>query len=568
MGRASALGVFVFVVLGPIEIATAGGSQAGPPVRVVAPSAASGIHLERDDLPPPPLEVIKQPVKVDTPPVPTFELPIAEPGFRTVRELRVRGARLLGAQVKVKGYVTWMYDCTRAFANANPGVEISQIQSAIRNDPTLCERPMFSLGDTRDTSRDASILVVEVTSGPKLVPGDHVEVTGTWATPSPHADSSDGVLTYGAMERVAPPASAASDAPAVLKELEIDLDPETKPAMRRFVDDPTLSASIERLNACNKAIAAKQYDAGIADCQAALEIWQDNHLAWYAWASAHLAKREWSQARALLDNTVTLRPDVAMYQLYHGIALYETERQQARQDQARKTGKKPEDVELDPAALNLDAARDALLAAVKLAPELWRAHYYLGRIHRDLDEPRRAAQRFTAAIRNNPGYRFGYIALSELYRRWDYLDHALAVATLGTTRVPAAEVTELWFEVAMVHDAKHANDKAIEAFGKVIAGRPDDAISKLQRGQLYFHKGDLVNARRDLEDVRRSPDPRVASAKPLASQLLAQIDSNKGNPRSREASWDCRRRGSALVCRPMITQGSKWVKTYRPSRAE
>jgi tetratricopeptide (TPR) repeat protein len=567
MGRASALGVLLAVVIGSVGKAEAGGAQAGPPVRVVAPNTTGGIQLERDDLPPPPLEAIKQPVKVDLPPVPVFELPSAEPGFHSARELRVRGTRALGTQVKVKGYVTWAYDCTRALASANPGVEISDIQGAIRNDPSLCERPMFSLGDARDTPREVSILVIDVKGGQRVGTGEYLVVSGTWTTPSRYADASDGVLAYAALER-ATPASPAGDAAGALKELEIDLDVATRPPMRRFVNDPILNTSIERLNACNKSMAAKQYDAAIVDCHAALEIWEDNHLAWYAWANAHMAKREWPQARLLLANAVTLRPDLAMYQMYYGIALYETERQQARQDQARKANRKPEEIELDPAALKLDTAREALVTAVKLAPELWRAHYYLGRVYRDLDDPRRAAQQFSATIRTNPAYRLGYIALSELYRRWDYLDQALAVAALGTSRVAPAEAAELWFEVAMVHDARHANDQAIEAFGRALASRPDDAISKMQRGQLYFHKGDLANARRDLEAVKRSPDPRVASVKPLASQLLAQIESSKDGPRSRQSSWDCRRRGSSIVCRPLQTQSSTWVKSHRPSSAE
>jgi tetratricopeptide (TPR) repeat protein len=573
MGRASAFGVFVsVVVLGAVDVAAAGGTQPGPPVRVVAPTAANGIKLERDDLPAPPTEVIKHPAKVDTPSVPGFEMPTVEPGFRSARELRVRGKRALGTQVKVKGFVTWVYDCPRALAGANPDASLAQIQEAIRNDQTLCERPMFALGDARDTPRDASILIIDVKidvkATPRLAVGEHVIASGGWTTPSPHADASDGVLVFGAIERLSPPPppSAAVDPASLVRDLEIDLDVETPPALRRFVDDVTLNASIEHVNACNKAIVAKQYDAAFVECQAATDAWQDNHLAWYAWASAHMAKREWAQARAMVENAVTLRPDLAMYQLYYGISLYESERQQAREEQARKEGKKPEDVVLDPAMLHLDAARDALTTALKHAPDLWRAHYYLGRIHRDLDDPRRAAQQFTATIKTHPGYRFGYIALSELYRRWDYVDQALAIATLGTVHVAPADAAELWLEVAMAQDAKHAADKAIEAFSKAVNAKPDDAIAKMQRGQIYFHKGELGNAKRDLDDVARSPDPRVASAKPMITQMLAQIASGKRAPPSRSATWDCRRSRNAIVCRPMATQSSAWTRSFRPSR--
>ena len=78
-------------------------------------------------------------------------------------------------------------------------------------------------------------------------------------------------------------------------------------------------------------------------------------------------------------------------------------------------------------------------------------------------------------------------------------------------------------KVGMAYDARHTDDKAIEAFSKAIAGKPDDASSKFQRGQIYFRKGDLANAKADLEAVVASPDPRIASAKPVARQILAQI---------------------------------------------
>src|SRR5262249_9877732 len=161
--------------------------------------------------------------------------------------------------------------------------------------------------------------------------------------------------------------------------------------------------------------------------------------------------------------------------------------------------------------LDLDAARDALAAATKLEPRLWRAHYYLGRVYRDLGDPMRAARELTAAIKAHPAHRLAYIALSELYRRWHHVDHARALAPTGTEHVPAAEAAELWCEVGMACDARRADDQAIEAFGKAIAINPGDALSKLQRGQLYVRRGELASAAHDLEDVVRSQDPRVAS---------------------------------------------------------
>ncbi|MBC7976121.1 MAG: tetratricopeptide repeat protein, partial [Myxococcales bacterium] len=322
-----------------------------------------------------------------------------------------------------------------------------------------------------------------------------------------------------------------SGSPAAAAPTAAPADPEiavvTKIPQRKPVDETVRNMSVGKLNECNKAIAARQYDAGMAACEAATKAWDGNHLAWYAWASAHMAKGEWPQATAAVERAVTLRPDQGMYQLYHGIALYEAERQRARAAQATKENKKPEDIVLDTSGLQLDAARDALLRATKLAPDLWRAHYYLGRVYRDRDDARREAEQFSQTIATHPAYRFGYIALIELYRRWDYLDQALAVATLGTAQVPAAEAAELWFEVGMVQDARRADDLAIAAFSTAIERKPDDTSSKFQRGQIYVRKGDHANARKDLEDVVKSTDPRLASAKQLATQLLARLPAAK-----------------------------------------
>jgi len=521
-------------------------------VVLASTTARAGGKLERDDLPGPQPEVAKHEPKVDPPAVPAFELPAVEPGFHSPRELRVRGRTLLGTELKLKGYVTSIYDCAAVLSASNPRATRAQILASIDRDPALCEQPRFYLGDRKDTAREASISVVDVPrvpttaerrrppkdkpagtpAVPKVAVGDYVIVTGAWATQSPHNErNTNGLVVYKALEHAAPGApgaqatgaAPASPAPAASARNDTDIAVVTKPPLRQAVDEATRNASTAQLSACNKAIAARQYDAGIAACEAATSKWSGNHLAWYAAASAHMAKNEWPEAVAAVERAVALRPDQGMYQLYHGISLYEAEHQRARTEQAQRDHKKPDEVTVDPSALRLDAARDALLRAAKLAPDLWRAHYYLGRVYRDLDDSRHAAEQLTQTITTYPSYRFGYIALTELYRRWDYLDEAIAVALLGTASVAAAETSELWYEAGMAYDARRADDQAIDAFGKAIAARPDDASSKFQRGQVYFRKGELANAARDLEEVVKSTDPQIAPVKPIATQLLGQI---------------------------------------------
>src|SRR5689334_17902235 len=99
MARVGSFGLAVTAcTLLPIHLASAGGTRAAPAVRVVAPGAAasaSGMVLERDDLPPPQLEVIRHPVRVELPAVPAFDLRAAGERARTpgVLEIEVEGDR-------------------------------------------------------------------------------------------------------------------------------------------------------------------------------------------------------------------------------------------------------------------------------------------------------------------------------------------------------------------------------------------------------------------------------------------------------------------------------------------
>ena len=508
---------------------------------------ATADTMEPDDLPSPPLEAIKNPTRIDVPALPAFDLPVTEPGFRSPRELRVRGKASLGAEVKVKGYITWVYDCSAQLASVNTEATRAQILMSIDSDPSLCEQPKFYLGDNKDTSQEASIWVVDVPraptkserlhlpkselkawpAAPRVATGDYVTVSGTWAQHSPHNEHNlDGLLIFKSLTPATPSARAVATAPVAFgKEAEVSVV--TKAPLRKEVSPDVRNASIDHVNVCNKAIAAKQYDTAVKECEVATKLWAGNHLAWFAWGSAHIARSEWAQARTAAERAAALRPDQGMYQLYYGIALYEAEVQRAKDEQARRENKKPDEITLDPSALKLEPAREALVRATRLQPKLWRAHYYLGRVYRDLGDPRRAADQLSQTIALHPTYHYGYIALIELYRRWDYVDQAIAVATLGTTHVAQADVEPLWYELGMAYDAKRADQKAVEAFGAAIAMRPDDLDAKFQRGQIFARKGENAAARRDLEEVARSTDPKLIGAKQVANQLLTQIASRK-----------------------------------------
>ena len=190
---------------------------------------------DKDKLKGPEAEVRKTDIKLDLPKVPPFDLPQAPAdGSHTVKELRVKGKKLLESEITVKGVITWAYDCPTAVRQ--PGMSDKDLQKMIDDDPTKCERPKFYVGDHSDTPAEKSLWVVDVPRpynklelkrlpreelrnppadrcDPKADPkktvcppykvGDEVEITGTWRLSSPHSErNSDGLLVYKRMKNV------------------------------------------------------------------------------------------------------------------------------------------------------------------------------------------------------------------------------------------------------------------------------------------------------------------------------------------------------------------------------
>lgn len=167
-------------------------------------------------------EVVQTAVKLDLPEVPAFDIPAPHPdGTHTAREMRLKSAKLLNTEVQIKGFVTWIYDCVAELQG--PDDDVKEIRQKILEDPTVCQRPHFFLGDTPDTSGERSVWVVEVPRKlrsdelrllsrqeranlpdvPDIDIGDEVVVTGLWNRESPAGfANSDGLLIYKDLENL------------------------------------------------------------------------------------------------------------------------------------------------------------------------------------------------------------------------------------------------------------------------------------------------------------------------------------------------------------------------------
>jgi tetratricopeptide (TPR) repeat protein len=213
-----------------------------------------------------------------------------------------------------------------------------------------------------------------------------------------------------------------------------------------------------------------------------------------------------------------------MYEMLLGVALYEAAIAEAREDAARREQRKPEEVEVDLSAINFDRSLAHLQKAVAGDAGLWRAAYYAGRIYRAREKSHEAAELFSRAIAAQPRQRGPYIALAELYRRWDYTDEAILVAQQGTqTGLAGGDVSDLWFVLGMAYDDKRHDREAVEAFSKAIEVRRDNLKAQFQRGQTYFRMRDYANAKRDLTDFVKAAGPSFEFQKQESARMLMDI---------------------------------------------
>jgi tetratricopeptide (TPR) repeat protein len=282
--------------------------------------------------------------------------------------------------------------------------------------------------------------------------------------------------------------------------------------------------STKLANDGNKALGQKQYETAIGAFEKAVERNRDNHLAWYGMGYAWIQKADFGKAVDALEKTVQLAPEQPMYQMLYGISLFDKAVDSAKEDQAHRANKKKEEIDPDLSGVNFEKAQQHLQEAIKINPDMWRAHYFMGQIYRAGDKSKEAAEEFTKAIQGDPREWAPYVALAELYRKWDYTDQAIQVASQGAANVPGTnELSEVWYTLGMGYDDKKMADKAIEAFTKAVESKRDNHKAKFQRGQAYFRKGDMTNAKRDLEEFSKSGGASLEFDKQQASKMLMDI---------------------------------------------
>lgn len=260
------------------------------------------------------------------------------------------------------------------------------------------------------------------------------------------------------------------------------------------------NSSIEANNKGVEAANRGSNATAIGHFKEAVRLYPQNHQAWYGKGQVEFKQKNYEDAAKSFEEAVRNKGDDAMYQMWAGIAHY-------------RSG-------------NLESAQTHLEEAVKLNPNLYRAYWYLGQVHRDEDRPKEAAEAWTKAATLNPYYGPPFVRLGELYLLWDKIDAAISVLEQGTLHVKeAVDLTNVHFYLGLAYEAKQDVDKAIEAYSKAIDLRKENLDARFQRGLLYAHKGDKGKAKGDLEAYIKAAggDPMAQFNKTEANKVLLQM---------------------------------------------
>lgn len=194
-------------------------------------SGLFGVACSSDELEGAKAEVMETNIKLDLPAVPTFDIPSANPdGSHPVSEMRLNGKTFLDTEVRIQGFVLWIYDCATAIRT--PEMSDKDLKTILDTQPERCTRPHFIIGEAATMKIERGIEIVEypralrkdevgmfgdeieaemaaaVAALPEFKVGDQVMVTGQWALSSPKGfHNSEGLLTYGSMVNMSAPAA-------------------------------------------------------------------------------------------------------------------------------------------------------------------------------------------------------------------------------------------------------------------------------------------------------------------------------------------------------------------------
>ncbi len=135
--------------------------------------------------------------------------------------------------------------------------------------------------------------------------------------------------------------------------------------------------------------------------------------------------------------------------------------------------------------------------ALKLDPTLYKAHYQMGRLYEELDQPEQADQAYRASIDINGGYTPPLVSLGSMYIDYGFSNVAMAVLEAGTKANPTD--AGVWKGLGEALQNLNKTQEAIDAYTKATKIDPDQADVYFSLGMAYAELRQKAEATEALE---------------------------------------------------------------------
>ena len=262
--------------------------------------------------------------------------------------------------------------------------------------------------------------------------------------------------------------------------------------------DASLKSSLEKMNEAMKKVEGQQFKEAEKLLEESAALSPDNHKASYNLGMVRDRLNEPEKAAEAFEEAVNGSGDDAMYRYHLGASLF--------------------------AAKKFPEAKDHLEKAVALNDRLYKAHYKLGRVYNALDMPQQAAEAWTTSAKLAPSFGKSFYQLGRLYTVWDFLDEAVSVFQQGVINVKDGDdLTNLHYGLGLAYERQGVWDKAIEAYTSSLSVRKTTLDALRQRGFAYAAKGDIENAKKDLQSFIDQGGGGDATQLQIANERLFKI---------------------------------------------
>ena len=164
--------------------------------------------------------------------------------------------------------------------------------------------------------------------------------------------------------------------------------------------------------------------------------------------------------------------------------------------------------------------------SLKIDPNLYRAHYMMGRLYEELDQPEQADQAYRASIALNGAFTPPLVALGNMYIDYGFSNVAMAVLEAGTKANPTD--AGVWKGLGEALQNLNRTQEAVDAYKKAIKIDPDQADVYFSLGMTYAELRQKAEATEALENFLKkaggtAPEHTVKAANDTIARMQDAI---------------------------------------------